>query len=147
MTCISLCWMRQAALIDTPRRRERLHAGDAMLGLSDDVHRPEPDRQRQLGVVEDRHGGQRCLPPATRILEELATLELRVGRAAAPRTTEAVGSAEVEKSGPALRFGSVFGLEGRVNQALLELDFIAAHGRNPRRFSSEESAPPIAKNG
>src|SRR5215208_2386393 len=72
-----------------PQPAPELDRADPVLALGQMVDRLEPDRQRQLGVLEHRAGGQPDLPLAAIALEQLASLQLAealvaTGRAAEP---------------------------------------------------------------
>ena len=129
--------------LDLPRGRLRgaqapseLDRGDALLGLRDQVHGPEPRGQRRLGRVEDRARRHRCLTPARIALVELARSDDAMSAAAALWAHETVGPAPRRHQRAASILIAVERLEPSVREPLLKLDAIACHGQ-PLRSARE----------
>src|ERR671910_138838 len=99
MTCISLCWIFQAA--------SQIKAGQAVLALGQVVDRGKPSGQRQFGGMKDRAGDQRHLMAARRaLLDRAGPEDDRVGSSAF-RADETPRPAPREQRRPALLLGAV----------------------------------------
>jgi hypothetical protein len=106
---------------------------DAGLGLADQVHGQEPSRQRQLGVLHERSGGQRSLVPTGAALEQLSgtVIDHVVLRALTARAAKPARPAGAANRFGALLFGAEAGQKLRDRHARLELDLVAGHRGSP----------------
>jgi hypothetical protein len=100
MASMSLCFISQAVLWQTPRWRFELQRGDVVLGLGKQVHGREPARQRQFGGLEDGAADQRAPVTVSTALPVAAAipLERRVLGAGASRTAPAARPAFADLS-------------------------------------------------
>src|SRR5215213_2282038 len=80
-----------------PEPPRELDRADPVLALGHVVDRREPGRERQLGVLEHRAGGQPHLLLAAVALEQLAGPELAEARTAAGRAGQALAPAQLEQ--------------------------------------------------
>ena len=105
------------------------------LAASEQVHRQEPRRQRQLRGFKQCPAGERGLMPARTALVVDAALatEARARPAIAARAAVALRPARLVQRPVALGFGAVALEELGHRQALLELHPIHRHGRTPGR--------------
>lgn len=95
----------------------------------------KPRGARQLGLLEQRPGGQRGLVVAGRALVKIAGFHQAVAVAAAGRATEARGPAGLEQGVGALRLRAVLPHEIHEAEAFLELHLVLAHGIFSRQFN------------
>jgi hypothetical protein len=110
-----------------PFERKRRQPG---LGLTDEVDRQEPGRQRQFGLLHQAAGRQRGLVPAPVALEQFArpVTDDIVLTDRAPRATEAIRPARLLDRLGTLRFSAEPAKEFRDGHAGLELDVLVGHG-------------------
>lgn len=102
------------------------------LGLTDEVDRKKPGRQRQLGVLQQTACGQRSLVAACIALEKLscAMSDDAVDRGVASRAPKATRPARLPDSLGALRLRAEDAQELGDRHALLELDLVEVHGEH-----------------
>jgi hypothetical protein len=112
------------------------------------IHGEKPDGQGQLGVGEDRAGGQRGLVAAVPALHQLARAQgdEALGMPAL-RADEALRPAPAEQRVGALRLGAVLREKVMQTQTLPELDAVLGHVRTPGGGGYGASVrPPVAQN-
>ena len=105
-----------------PQLALEVHRRDAVLGLAEQVDGQEPSGQGQLGVVEQRAGGERGLMLATDAREDLAPAELAALVVAAVGAAVALGPARGKHGLFALCDSFVASEELRQALAFLKLD-------------------------
>ncbi len=106
--------------------RERRHAG---FGLTDEVDRQKPGRQRQFRRLKNGACDQRGLMPTGLTLKDIMAPRLQdaVGRTAAVRTTETIGPARFLQRRRAKHLGAKKLEKLRHRQTGLKLDAIHGH--------------------
>ncbi len=106
-----------------------LERGDPRFGLTDQIERQKPLRQRQLGRLHDRSCGHRGLMPAGTALEALEPPAVNQAMlvAIATRATEDARPASLLQGRLTLLLSAVEPLDLRQREALLELDAVASH--------------------
>ncbi len=102
----------------------KLDGGDALLRLGHVIDRQKPQRQRQLGGMEQGTGGQRYLVAAGLALIEPAPGDLAMARCATARADEAAGPTPTEQGLAALLLAAVKITKTWLAEPLLELNFV-----------------------
>jgi len=124
----------------------QLQHGDGVLALAEQVHRQEPDRQRQLAGGEQRAGAQAGLRPADPALPvRLPETRERVRiSGAAARTHEPARPARLRERLLAGRLAAVTLKEFGQTQPRLELHAVHRHRRDlGRMFEHPPYAPTV----
>ena len=105
----------------------QLHRRDAFLVLGHEVDGLEPQRERELGGVEDGACGNRGLAVAAIALLELAAVELAAAVMATVRAQKPIGPSPLVQGVEALVFGSVEREECVEADSSLKLHWVACH--------------------
>jgi hypothetical protein len=135
------------ALVANPQVAFEFQGRDVVLGLSQQVHRQEPGRQRQLGRFKHRSAQDRGLFPARGALPIRQTLALKRAMAtlSALRADETIGPALSDHRRMAFLLCPVASHELDHRQTLLKLHRVDSHRASPsskmRSFFTPSGSP------
>jgi len=92
-------------LVITPKGALELQRAHALLGFAEQQRSGKPNRERQVGIVEDCPRRDREVIFALGTVELFVSLNPRDARAVASRTLDAIGPAQLGERFPAFRVG------------------------------------------
>jgi len=107
-----------------PKSPGQLDAGDAFIRLDDQIHRSEPESERQIGRLENCAGGQRNLVTAGRALVKAPVGDFAIAPSAAARASETLWPAQSKQGRPASLLASVQLTKPRLTEPLLKLNLV-----------------------